>query len=265
MRIALGVEYNGQAFCGWQSQKKVVTVESELKAALEQITNHPVKLYCAGRTDKGVHSKGQVVHFDTSTKRLLRAYVLGTNAYLSKNIVIHWAKEVDETFHARFSAQSRTYCYVIYNHKVRSAIMDGKVTWYAPMLCETLMQKASECLIGEHDFSAFRSSGCTSLSPFRQMKQIKIKRSKEFIHITITANAFLYRMVRNIVGALMLIGAQKKPPVFMQHILAAKTKVLTPFTAQPDGLYLVCVKYPLRYSLPKGNKLLVSDMSKFGI
>lgn len=253
MRIALGIEYNGSDFRGWQRQENLPTVQGYLTTALSKIANEPLMVFCAGRTDAGVHALGQVVHFDTSAVRPLRAWILGTNKELPPEIAVKWAVPVDDDFHARFSAISRRYRYLIYNHPARPAIFARRLTWHYDVLNTATMQKAAHYLIGEHDFSSFRSSECESKTPMRNMQQIVINRYNDLISIEMEANAFLHHMVRNIVGVLMRIGAGFEEPEWMEAVLHAKDRTKAAMTAPPDGLYLWSVKYLNKYSFPPAN------------
>lgn len=250
MRIALGVEYNGQDFFGWQAQANLLTVQSCVETALAKIADHPVKIFCAGRTDAGVHAIGQVVHFDTEAVRVLRAWVFGTNTHLPSTVAIRWAQEVDNEFHARFSALSRCYRYVIYNHPIRSAISGTRATWYQHWLNIEKMQQAARALIGEQDFSSFRSAQCESKTPMRNVHHVKITRYGDYVVIEIQANAFLHHMVRNIVGVLVKIGAGFKPAEWLQEVLAAKDRRQAAETAPATGLYLYEVQYPSHHQFP---------------
>tara|TARA_R110000772_G_scaffold42382_3_gene98470 strand:+ start:2105 stop:2911 length:807 start_codon:yes stop_codon:yes gene_type:complete len=252
-RIALCVEYQGQNFKGWQAQRAagVVTVQETLESALSQVAGQDIRVQCAGRTDSGVHASGQIVHFENSNERPLKAWVRGCNALLPKTVVVRWAQAVDLDFHARFSALSRRYCYVIYNNKVRSAILQGLVTPHFFKLDAAAMQVASQYLLGERDFSSFRGAGCQSTTAMRNVQDIKIECSGDFIWVDIKANAFLLHMVRNIVGALMEVGEGRRQPEWIQQLLASKDRREAGITAPSDGLYLVEVEYPEQYKLPK--------------
>ncbi len=242
-RFALGIEYDGTNFYGWQSQEKLPTIQGELEKALTQIADEKIQVYCAGRTDAGVHALGQVVHFDTNAERNERAWTLGTNTHLPPSIAVRWVREVAPDFHARFSAISRRYRYLIYNHSLRSAVHAGKATWYYHPLAIEPMQFAATYLLGEQDFSSFRSAQCESTTPMRNIHEITLKRENDFIIIEIQANAFLHHMVRNIVGVLMQIGSGLKKPDWMLELLQAKDRRLAAETAPPDGLYLIKVNY----------------------
>ena len=257
MRIALGVEYNGQDFFGWQAQGNLRTVQHTLESALSIVADEPIKLFCAGRTDAGVHATGQVVHFDTTAIRNQRAWILGTNTHLPTSIAIQWAHEVDEGFHARFSALSRCYRYIIYNNSARSAIFAGRATWNHHPLNVDAMQQAGNFLLGEQDFSSFRSSECESKSPMRNVHYLQVTRLDDFVVIEIKANAFLHHMVRNIAGSLIKVGAGFKKPEWIQEVLEAKDRRQAAETALPAGLYLIKVDYPPSYPFPDAKKAVV--------
>lgn len=251
MRIALGIEYDGSGFYGWQRQREVNSVQQELETALSKVANQPVELFCAGRTDAGVHATGQVVHFDTTAVRDDKAWVMGTNAQLPDAIAVRWAKAVPDDFHARFSATARRYRYIIYNHKFRPAILRAGLSHYHQSLDTDLMQQAGEYLLGEQDFSSFRAMQCQSHSPFRNVHHLHISRQGDYIILDIKANAFLHHMVRNITGSLLEVGMKNRPPQWIAELLAAKDRNLAAATAKPGGLYLVDVDYPAHFALPK--------------
>jgi tRNA pseudouridine38-40 synthase len=251
MRIALGIEYNGEQLYGWQRQHDVPTVQAHLEDALSHIANERIFLHCAGRTDAHVHALGQVVHFDTKAKRHIDAWVWGTNSHLPPSICVQWAKAVDFHFHARFSAIARRYRYIIYNHPVRPAMLSKRVTWHYYPLNVDLMREAGQYLLGEQDFSSFRASECNSKTPMRNVTDFTIERRGEFIILEIQANAFLHHMVRNIAGVLMKIGSGLKPPSWMKEVLEAKSRRAAAETAPPDGLYLINVFYKEPYLFPQ--------------
>lgn len=257
MRIALGIEYDGHSFYGWQKQQGLSTVQGTLEAALSIVADEQIELFCAGRTDAGVHALGQVVHFDTMAQRGSRAWIMGTNTYLPKSISVHWAEVVDEQFHARFSALSRCYYYVIYNKPMRPALLASRVTWYYEPLDIKKMQEAANYLLGENDFSSFRAAQCASKTAMRNVQKIVISQQHDFIMIEIQANAFLHHMVRNIVGVLKKIGAGFEKPIWAKHVLEAKDRQSAAETAPADGLYLAKVEYPPIYSLPQPEKRLL--------
>ena len=253
MRIALGIEYNGHGFYGWQAQQDLPTVQGTLESALSKVANESVHLFCAGRTDANVHATGQIVHFDTRAKRHIDAWLWGTNSHLPASIAVKWARHVDYHFHARFSATSRQYRYIIYNHPIRPALFSNRVTWhYFPLDIER-MREAGKYLIGEQDFSSFRSSQCNSRTPMRNVIKFDISRQKDFVILEIEANAFLHHMVRNITGTLMKIGMCQREPEWMQEVLLAKNRRAAAETAAPDGLYLTGVGYREPYIFPASN------------
>jgi tRNA pseudouridine38-40 synthase len=249
--VVLTVEYQGSKYKGWQRQKasNVVTVQASLERALSFVANHPVTVFCAGRTDAGVHATHQVVHFCSSSNRNKKAWVSGTNTKLPSDIRVVNAYELDATFHARFSASSRSYRYIIANMKVTSAFLYPMVTTVNEKLDAQLMHESAQCLLGEHDFTSFRGSGCQSNSPIRYMSHICVERTGDFIFIDITANAFLLHMVRNIAGMLIAIGKGKYQASKMMSVLHAKDRQSADVTAPPNGLYLVGVSYPAKYQL----------------
>lgn len=251
MRIALGIEYDGAAYYGWQRQKEVISVQQKLEEALSIIANHPITVNCAGRTDSGVHGTGQVVHFDTEADRKDVAWTLGTNANLPNDIAVRWVKRVDDTFHARFSATSRRYRYIIYNAPFRPGILQGGLSHYHPPLDEQLMQTAGQYIIGEQDFTSFRALHCQANSPVRTIEFLNITRRGDFIIIDIKANAFLHHMVRNIAGSLIEVGRGNQPVDWLSSLLELKDRSKAAATAKPGGLYLVEVDYPAEYNLPR--------------
>ncbi len=250
-RIVLGIEYNGSLFNGYQLQSAGTrTVQGELEKALSKVANEPIRLTCAGRTDTGVHATGQVVHFDTAAKRELKAWVLGSNTNLPSDISVHWVRQVDESFSARFSAISRSYRYIIFNRKVRSAVFQKNVAWTFENLDEHAMHQAAQYLLGKHDFSAFRSSQCQASHAVRLMQNISAERKGDYVILDIKANAFLHHMVRNIMGTLMVIGRGEQAIDWMQEILQGRDRKRAGITASAAGLYLVNVEYPKQYDLP---------------
>jgi len=251
MRVALGVEYDGHGFHGWQWQTNSASVQAAVEAALGKVANHPVRVICAGRTDTGVHAQGQVIHFDTDVERSERAWVFGGNANLPKSVAVTWARIVDEQFHARFSAKRRRYRYVILNRPVRPTFLTYRVAWeYRPLNAED-MQAAAMSLLGEHDFSAYRAAGCQSKTPVREIYTINVQRKNELVLIDIEANAFLHHMVRNIAGVLMAIGAGDQSVAWAGQVLQARDRCAGGVTAPPHGLYLVDVDYGPDFNLPR--------------
>ena len=255
MRLALGVEYDGSAFCGWQFQDHSPSVQGVVEQALSTVANSPVRVHCAGRTDTGVHATGQVIHFDTETERSERSWVYGANANMPKEVVILWAKPVDESFHARFSASKRRYRYVIFNRDVRPTFLAYRTSWcYRPLDVER-MQAAAEYLLGEHNFDSYRAVACQAKSPIRTITRLDISRHGELVYLDIEANAFLHHMVRNIAGVLMEIGRGDKEPVWAQQVLLHQDRTMGGITAPPYGLYLTHVEYPASFQLPERNNL----------
>ncbi len=258
MRIALGIEYDGSHYHGWQAQKNtgkgLATVQGVVQEALSRIANHKVVLHCAGRTDAGVHATGQVVHFDTEAKRHPDAWVWGANSYLPKDVAVRWAKSVDYGFHARFSALARRYRYSIYNHPIRPAILQGRVTWNYYPLDVNRMQAAANYFLGEQDFSSFRSSECASKSVMRNVMELAVSRQGDFVIIEVEANAFLHHMVRNLAGVLMRIGSGWEEPAWAFEVLQAKDRRKAAETAPPQGLYLLQVRYPQTYEFTFGDR-----------
>ena len=251
MRIALGISYQGTAYHGWQSQVGLSCIQTHLEQALSQVADHPIVLSCAGRTDKGVHALGQVVHFDTMAQRSQHAWLLGCNSLLPADMRINWVQVVDSAFHARFSATARRYQYMIYNHRLKSALWNQYTSHCYYPLNEERMQSAAQNLIGEHDFSSFRAASCQAKNARREMQHIKVVREGCYVIIDIQANAFLHHMVRNISAVLMTIGAGKKPITWAKEVLLAKDRKAADVTASPNGLYLVQVFYPENFALPQ--------------
>ncbi len=255
MKIIACIEYDGTHYCGWQRLSHAPSIQEEVEKALSSIANHPVEVVCAGRTDSGVHAIGQVIHFETEAQRLLKAWVLGTNTLLPDDIAVIWAQEASEVeadagFSARFSAYLRRYRYVILNRRARPALLANKVGWVFEPLDEYAMHEAAQLLLGEHDFSSFRASGCQAKHANRELVAIEVSREGDFIYVDIAANAFLHHMVRNIVGTLIEIGKGEWPINFMAELLSLKDRKKAGPTAPPGGLYFVHVHYPEIYQLP---------------
>lgn len=249
MRYAVGVEYDGTAFHGWQIQVGARTVQEQLQNALTVVADHSVKVQCAGRTDTGVHASGQVVHFDSESKRSVRNWLLGTNVNLPADVNVNWIKPVPEDFHARFSAISRSYRYVIYNGFTRSSIWRNRAVWERRPLDLSIMQAAAHDLIGTHDFSSFRAIACQAKSPIRTLSRLDLTRDGDIIVLELTANAFLHHMVRNIAGVLISIGSGDRPLTWAKEVLEHRDRTMGGVTAPPQGLYLTAVGYPPEYRL----------------
>lgn len=250
MRIALGVEYAGWNYSGFQRQNHVNAVQNELEKALSQIADEEVLVYCAGRTDTGVSATGQVIHFDVTKDRPDRAWMLGTNTKLPDDIAITWARHVDDDFHARFSARARRYRYILQNCDFRPAILSKGVSTYRGEYNVELMHEAAQILIGENDFSSFKSSQDENPHAMRNMHFINVNRYGRYIVFDLQANAFLHHMVRNIVGSLLLVGNKERDIDWFKEVFAAKNREVAGPTAFPDGLYLVKVTYPEEFNLP---------------
>ncbi|MBY6106690.1 tRNA pseudouridine(38-40) synthase TruA [Ferrimonas balearica] len=251
MRIALGIEYDGHGYFGWQRQREVVGVQERLEAAIAKVANHPVEVACAGRTDAGVHATGQVVHFDAQFDRRPAAWTLGLNANLPDGIAVRWAKPVSDDFHARFSATARRYRYIIFNNRLRPGILRHGVSHYHHPLDEALMHQAGQQLLGENDFSAFRAIQCQSRTPWRNIHHLRVTRQGQYVIIDIKANAFVHHMVRNIAGSLMEVGMGNRPVEWIAELLEGKDRNLAAATAKAEGLYLVEVDYPAEFGLPR--------------
>lgn len=249
--MALGVAYDGAPWQGWQTQPGGMTVQDSLEAALARFSAQSVATICAGRTDTGVHALGQVVHFDVSVERRLESWVRGLNALLPDSIAVQWAQPVTDSFHARFSARARTYFYIVRNTRVRSPISQSRVGWVYHPLDLPLMQQAAERLVGEHDFSCFRSSQCQAASPIRTVQALTVEQRGEFFIFTFKANAFLHHMVRNLMGAILYVGQGRKPAQWIDELLAQRDRRLAAPTFMPDGLYLAHVQYPREFALPE--------------
>ena len=252
VRVALGVEYDGAAFCGWQTQASRCGVQDHLEAALAHIAGEAVETTCAGRTDAGVHALEQVVHFDTGARRPLSAWVRGVNASLPANLAVLWAQEVRGDFHARYSARNRCYRYVLLNHPVRPAAGHGRVGWFHLPLDVERMRAAAKLMTGEHDFSAFRSAECQARSPVRTLSTIEIERRGVYVVFDFYANAFLHHMVRNLMGMLIHIGKGKRAPQWAAEVLASRDRAQCAPTFDAAGLYLARVEYAAEWDLPLG-------------
>lgn len=256
MRIALGLEYDGAAFAGWQTQPQGNTVQDAMERALAEIAGAPVRTTCAGRTDAGVHAAAQVVHFDTPAARPENAWVRGVNAHLPDSIAVRWSREVPDEFHARFSARSRNYRYVLYNHAVRPALLHGRVGWFHLPLDLVAMQAGAVHLVGERDFSAFRAVECQAKTPVKTLLQAEVRREGDCIVFDFRASAFLHHMVRNMVGALVYVGKGAHAPEWIAELIARRDRSLAAPTFSPHGLYLSGVEYEARWQLPLNGRII---------
>ncbi|MGQ4276310.1 tRNA pseudouridine(38-40) synthase TruA [Pseudidiomarina sp. E22-M8] len=250
-RFALGIEYNGSNYFGWQRQREVTGVQEVLERALSKVADHPVDVVCAGRTDAGVHATGQVVHFDSREARNAPAWTMGVNSNLPADVAVRWVRQVPDNFSARFSATGRRYRYIICNTRLRPAILGRGVSHYHFDLDVAQMHQAAQALLGEHDFSAFRAAQCQSHSANRCITHIHVTRHGDYVVIDIGANAFLHHMVRNIVGSLLEVGKGVESLEWPAQLLAQRDRTLAAATAKAEGLYLVQVDYPAEFQLPK--------------
>lgn len=251
-RWAVGLEYDGSAYAGWQTQESNPSVQRAAQQAFAAIADHPITLTGAGRTDAGVHALEQVAHFDTSATRSARSWVYGANTHLPPDVSALWAAQVPETFHARYSAVSRTYRYVILNRDTRPALSRQRVCWIHATLDHERMAAAAALLVGEHDYSAFRSSECQARTPIRRVEAIEVRRRGDYVTIGVRANAFLHHMVRNFAGVLISIGRGEAEVDWARQVLEGRDRRLGGVTAPAGGLYLVEVRYPGEFGLPSG-------------
>jgi tRNA pseudouridine38-40 synthase len=249
-RLALGIEYDGSAFAGWQFQSHARSVQAELQQALSRVADHPVELHAAGRTDAGVHALEMVAHFDTSAERPLHAWVLGANAYAGPDVTVLWAHPVPADFHARHHALSRRYLYRILNRPQRPSLDRERACYVRHELDAERMHEAAQAVLGHRDFSAFRASQCQSRTPVRHLTHATVERNGACIDVSLQANAFLHHMVRNIVGSLILVGRGERPVTWMREVLESGDRRIAGPTAPPQGLYFVGAGYPSGFGLP---------------
>ena len=251
MKYAACIEYDGTAYYGWQRLSHGPSVQGEVEKSLSKVANHSVETTCAGRTDSGVHGIGQIIHFESDSNRNQKAWQMGCNTNLPDDISMRWVQPISDDFHARFSANSRRYRYIILNQITRPAIIYNKVCWFKEPLNEDLMHQAAQRLVGEHDFSSFRASGCQAKHAMRELQEITVTRDGHYIYVDIVANAFLHHMVRNIVGSLFEVGKQTKAVTWFSELLALKDRNQAGITAPACGLYFVSVNYPEIFDLPE--------------
>jgi tRNA pseudouridine38-40 synthase len=249
-RVALGIEYDGSAFSGWQRQAHARSVQGEIERALSRVADHEVQLTAAGRTDAGVHALMQVAHFDTRAARPEQAWVRGGSSEVAADICVLWARTVPDTFHARFDALSRSYHYRILNRPVRPALDRARACWVRRPLAAEAMHAAAQVLVGEHDFSAFRAAECQSAQPVRRLIEISVARLHDVVEISVRANAFLHHMVRNIAGTLTAVGTGDQPEHWVARVLDSGDRTQAGVTAPPQGLYFAGVEYPASLALP---------------
>ena len=250
MRYALGIEYDGSEFLGWQRNHASATVQGAVEDALSFVAHHPVDVVCAGRTDAGVHAACQVVHFDSAAERSDRAWVMGGNTRLPRSVRVLWCRTMPDEFHARYSARARHYRYSILNRAIPPAMHRHHLSWERLPLDAERMQRAAQALIGEHDFSAFRTAQCQAKHPVRELQRIAVRRDGQQICFEVQANAFLHHMVRNIVGSLVPVGRGEMPETWLAELLAGKDRTVAGPTAPAQGLVFLGPKYPGQWALP---------------
>lgn len=251
MRYAIGIEYDGSEFLGWQIQRQEPTVQGVLENALSRVADHDARMTCCGRTDTGVHALGQVAHFDSDAERDERSWILGLNSHLPRAVSVVWIRPVDNEFHARFSAFARSYRYRILNRWIRPALDARRMSWCRTPLDADKMHQAAQALLGEHDFTSFRARACQARHAVREIQAIAVSRNGDEVALDITANGFLYHMVRNIAGSLLRIGSGDAPVEWLHEVLQKQDRTVAAPTAQPEGLYFVAARYPARYGLPE--------------
>ena len=250
MRVVLGLSYRGLAYQGWQSQPGGATVQDQLERALARFADRPLRTMCAGRTDTGVHALNQVVHLDTDLAREPESWLRGTNRFLPPDIALQWCKIADERFHARYSALGRRYVYVLLESRVRPSVEAGAVGWTFRPLDEEAMQAAACLLIGEHDFSAFRSSECQALSAVKTMRVIEISQRGAYWRFEFDASAFLHHMVRNLMGCLVAVGSGTRDVAWLAEVLASRERRFAAPTFAADGLYFAGPYYDAVHDVP---------------
>lgn len=259
-RFALGIEYDGTDFMGWQRQSHPGrTVQACVEDALTRIADHPVTVTCAGRTDAGVHATGQVAHFDSEARRDLRGWLLGVNSNLPPDVAVQWIRDVPDVFHARFRATARAYRYTVLNRVTRPALERARVTWQYRPLDAARMQAAARALLGRHDFSAFRSVECQAKQPVRTLTRLAVRREGELIIIEAAADGFLHHMVRNIAGVLMAVGEGKRGTEWPRQVLEGRDRTLGGVTAPAHGLCFTAVQYPPEFTIPVSGDAGFSD------
>jgi tRNA pseudouridine38-40 synthase len=250
MRYAIGLEYDGSEFLGWQIQRQEPTVQGCVEQGLARVADHEVRVTCSGRTDTGVHALGQVAHFDSEAERTERQWLLGANSNLPSGVSVLWIRSVDSSFHARFSAFARTYRYLVLNRWIRPALEARRMSWCREPLDAAKMHAAARVLRGEHDFTSFRASNCQARHAVREIQEITVTRSGDVVSLDVTANGFLYHMVRNIAGCLLKVGVGESEVDWVREVLDARDRSVAAPTAPPEGLYFVGARYPAEYRLP---------------
>ncbi len=242
--VVLGIEYDGCDYHGFQRQSHAPSIQAALESAASEVADEPVRIHGAGRTDAGVHATQQVVSFQTAALRSVDAWRRGVSSLTPRSLGVLWARIETKPFHARFDALWRRYVYVFSDAPTVPVILRGQVAWAGAPLDSDAMHAACRCLVGEHDFSAFRAAGCQSRSPWRRVAAIEVTRSNDYVAIDVTANAFLKHMVRNIAGALREVGCGGLTADAFTALFERGDRTQGPPTAQPQGLYLVGVGYP---------------------
>ncbi|MDH3452764.1 MAG: tRNA pseudouridine(38-40) synthase TruA [Gammaproteobacteria bacterium] len=251
MKLAFIAEYDGSGYCGWQRQGNARTVQREIENALSFVADQPLKVVAAGRTDAGVHASAQVLHTETSARRANHAWLFGANSRLPGDISLRWCQPVEDDFSARFSAQSRSYRYIILNRPLRSGLLRNRCAWECRSIDAACMHEAAQALIGEHDFAAFRAASCQATTSVRQVREIAVQRHDDLVVLAITANGFLHNMVRIIAGSLLCIGRGERPTAWLGELLRGQDRRASGATAPAQGLYLTGVSYPARYAIPR--------------
>ena len=251
MRYAIGIEYDGSKFLGWQIQRQEPTVQGVLEQALSRVADHEARVTACGRTDTGVHACCQVAHFDSGSRRSERSWVLGLNSHLPDGVSVLWIRPVEDSFHARFSAFARRYRYRILNRWIRPALENTRASWVRTPLDAEVMHEAAQHLLGEHDFSSFRASACQAAHAVREIHEIAVARQGDVVTLDVAANGFLYHMVRNIAGSLIRVGEGRASAGWIRELLEARDRKLAAPTAQPEGLYFVSARFPPEYDLPE--------------
>ena len=259
-RVALGIEYDGYAYSGWQKQKfpQKETVQEYIESALSKVADREVVVSCAGRTDAGVHATCQVVHFDTDIDRGTKAWTQGVNSMLPRTIRVVWSRTQEDDFHARFSALSRRYLYLMYQRETESAMLHGRAGYSKRELDEVSMHAAAQHFLGEKDFTSFRAAGCQSKTAMRNVMHANVYRRGGFLIFDVKANAFLQHMVRNMMGSLLQVGRGSEGPAWIAELLSLQDRARAAPTALPHGLYLVGVEYPQSCNLP--SKISLPDL-----
>lgn len=250
-RLAMGVEYDGSAYCGWQRLKHSASVQASLEDALSKVANRKVTIHASGRTDSGVHATRQIIHFDAPVPRSQKAWVFGANANLPRDVAVRWVTEVPDEFHSRFKALARRYRYVVLNQPSRPVLERANVTWCRDSLDADAMHRAAQALVGEHDFSSFRAAGCQSKTPWRHLHFIEVHRHGPLVVIDVQGNAFLHHMIRNIAGALITVGRGERGDDYLAELMALKDRSLADVTAPASGLHFVDSLYDERWGLPR--------------